>query len=90
MTRRVVTNDVAPETKSPPLGQLAQDARVDSAERRFAYTTAFFDVGDEPWVLETPDMDDRYIVLPSLRMTNLFEVPGQDNAEMAHSCFMDA
>ncbi len=38
------------------------------------YTTAFFDVGDEPRVLETPDMSDRYIVLPSLWMMNLFEV----------------
>jgi hypothetical protein len=55
------------------------------------YTTAFFDVGDEPWAFETPDVHDRYIVPPSVWMRNLVEVSmGQDNAKMAHSCFMDA
>lgn len=33
-----------------------------------------YNVGDEPWAFETPDVHDRYIAPSSLRMTNLFEV----------------
>jgi hypothetical protein len=41
------------------------------------YTTAFIDVGDEPWVLDQPDMGDRYFLLPMLSgWTDVFEVPG--------------
>ena len=42
------------------------------------YTTAFFDVGKEPWVLSVPDMKDRYSLLPMLDgWTNVFQVPGK-------------
>ena len=42
------------------------------------YTTAFFDVGKEPWVLSIPDMKDRYFLLPMLDgWTNVFQVPGK-------------
>ena len=41
------------------------------------YTTSFFDVGDEPWVLSVPDMKGRYFLLPFLDgWTNVFAVPG--------------
>ena len=41
------------------------------------YTTAFFDIGDEPWVLSAPDMKGRYFLLPFLDgWTNVFAVPG--------------
>jgi hypothetical protein len=33
------------------------------------YTTAFFDVGREPWVLGIPDMQDRYYLMPLLDTT---------------------
>ena len=42
------------------------------------YTTAFFDVGDEPWVLSVPDMKGRYFLLPFLDgWTNVFARPGK-------------
>src|SRR5262245_57522354 len=42
------------------------------------YTTAFFDVGKEPYVLSVPDMKDRYFLLPMLDgWTNVFQVPGK-------------
>jgi hypothetical protein len=42
------------------------------------YTTAFFDVGKEPWVLSLPDMKDRYFLMPMLDgWTDVFQVPGK-------------
>jgi len=42
------------------------------------YTTAFIDVGKEPWVLSIPDMKDRYFLMPMLDgWTNVFQVPGK-------------
>ena len=43
------------------------------------YTTAFLDVGKEPWVVGIPDMDDdRYALFPMLDgWTKVFEVPGK-------------
>ncbi len=42
------------------------------------YTTAFVDVGKEPWVLSIPDMKDRYFLFPMLDgWTTVFQVPGR-------------
>jgi hypothetical protein len=42
------------------------------------YTTAWIDVGKEPWVLSIPDMKDRYFLVPMLDgWTNVFQVPGK-------------
>ena len=42
------------------------------------YTTAWIDVGKEPWVLSIPDMKDRYFLFPMLDgWTNVFQVPGK-------------
>jgi hypothetical protein len=42
------------------------------------YTTAFMDVGKEPWVLSIPDMKDRYALFPMLDgWTTVFQVPGK-------------
>jgi hypothetical protein len=42
------------------------------------YTTAFFDVGNEPWVLSIPDMKGRYFLFPMLDgWTTVFQVPGK-------------
>ena len=42
------------------------------------YTTAFVDVGKEPWVLSIPDMKGRYSLLPMLDgWTTVFQVPGK-------------
>jgi hypothetical protein len=42
------------------------------------YTTAWFDVSKEPWVLSLPAMGDRYFLFPMLDgWTNVFQVPGK-------------
>jgi hypothetical protein len=85
MTRRVITNVVAPEGTRAPMGQVIKLREYPNASFRDVtapnadtlYTTAFFDVGDEPWVLSTPDFGDRYYLLPFLDgWTEVFEVPG--------------
>jgi hypothetical protein len=85
MTRRVVTNVAEPVGTRGPMGQMIKlrsypDATfrdVTAPNADTLYTTAFFDVGDEPWVLSVPDMKGRYFLLPFLDgWTNVFAVPG--------------
>lgn len=85
MTRRVMTNVAAPEGTRAPMGQLVKmRSYPDSSFRDVTapnadtlYTTAWIDVGKEPWVLSIPDMKDRYFMFPMLDgWTNVFEVPG--------------
>jgi hypothetical protein len=85
MTRRVVTNVAKPEGSRGPMGQLIKLRAYPDATYRDVtapnadtlYTTAFLDVGDEPWVLSVPDMKGRYFLLPFLDgWTNVFAVPG--------------
>src|SRR6476620_6137155 len=67
MTRRVITNVVEPKGTKGPMGQLIKLREYPNASFRDVtapnadtlYTTAFFDVGNEPWVLSIPDMKDR-------------------------------
>src|SRR5262249_47835002 len=86
MTRRVVTNVPRVEGTRGPMGQIIKlrqypdpsfrDVTAPNADT--LYTTAFFDVGKEPWVLSVPDMKDRYYLLPMLDgWTNVFAVPGK-------------
>lgn len=86
MTRRVVTNVAKPEGTRAPMGQIIRlrsypDAKfrdVTAPNADTLYTTSFFDVGKEPWVLSLPDMDGRYALFPLLDgWTNVFEVPGK-------------
>jgi hypothetical protein len=85
MTRRVITNVAKVEGTRGPMGQIIKlRAYPDASFRDITapnadtlYTTAFFDVGDEPWVLSAPDMKGRYFLLPFLDgWTNVFAVPG--------------
>jgi hypothetical protein len=86
MTRRVLTNVAAPEGSHAPMGQLIKlrqyptpafhDVTAPNADT--LYTTAFFDVGQEPWVLGIPDMKDRYYLMPMLDgWTTVFQAPGK-------------
>lgn len=86
MTRRVITNVAAPEGTRAPMGQLIKLRQYPNASFRDVtapnadtlYTTAFFGVGQEPWVLSIPDMKDRYYLMPMLDgWTNVFQVPGK-------------
>ena len=86
MTRRIMTNVAAPAGTRAPMGQLIKlreyptpafkDVTAPNADT--LYTTAFFDVGKEPWVIGVPDMKGRYFLLPLLDgWTNVFQVPGK-------------
>src|ERR1700757_1919964 len=86
MTRRVFTNVAAPVGTRGPMGQIIKLRQYPDASFRDVtapnadtlYTTAFFDVGGEPWVLSIPDMKDRYYLMPMLDgWTTVFQVPGK-------------
>jgi hypothetical protein len=87
MTRRVTTNVVSPSgAHGAPMGQLAllreyptpEFNAVTAPNADTLYTTGFFDVGKEPWVLSLPDMKDRYALFPMLDgWTTVFQVPGK-------------
>ncbi|MGE3871994.1 MAG: DUF1254 domain-containing protein, partial [Parvibaculaceae bacterium] len=86
MTRRVLTNVAKPEGTHAPMGQLIKLREYPNASFRDVtapnadtlYTTAFLDVGEEPWVLSLPDLNGRYALFPMLDgWTNVFQVPGK-------------
>ena len=86
MTRRIITNVAAPVGTRGPMGQIIKLRQYPDASFRDVtapnadtlYTTAFFDVGKEPWVLSIPDMNGRYALFPMLDgWTTVFQVPGK-------------
>ncbi len=86
MTRRVMTNVAAPAGTRAPMGQLIKLREYPNASFRDVtapnadtlYTTAFFDVGREPWVVGLPEMSGRYALFPFLDgWTTVFQVPGK-------------
>ena len=86
MTRRVITNVAAPVGTRAPMGQIIKLRKYPDASFRDVtapnadtlYTTAFLDVGKEPWVLSIPDMKGRYALFPMLDgWTTVFQVPGK-------------
>jgi len=85
MTRRIMTNVAAPAGTRAPMGQFMRARSYPDATFRDVtapnadtlYTTAWVDVGKEPWVLSIPDMKGRYFLFPMLDgWTNVFQVPG--------------
>lgn len=86
ITRRVLTNVAAPVGTRAPMGTIIKVRQYPDASFRDVtapnadtlYTTAFFDVGKEPWVLSIPDMKGRYFLMPMLDgWTTVFQVPGK-------------
>ncbi|MGE3709667.1 MAG: DUF1254 domain-containing protein [Hyphomicrobiaceae bacterium] len=86
MTRRVITNVVEPVGTRGPMGHIIKLRKYPDASFRDVtapnadtlYTTSFFDVGNEPWVLSIPDMNGRYALMPMLDgWTTVFDVPGK-------------
>lgn len=86
MSRRVMTNVEKPEGTRAPMGNLVRMRTYPNAAFRDVtapnadtlYTTGWFDVGKEPWVVSMPDMNDRYFLMPMLSgWTDVFEVPGK-------------
>ena len=70
MTRRVITNVAEPVGTRGPMGQIIKLREYPNSSFRditapnadTLYTTSFFDVGKEPWVLSIPDMKGRYFL----------------------------
>jgi hypothetical protein len=86
MTRKQITNVAIPDDRHAPMGEIVKmrsypDASFKSVTAPNAdtlYTSAFFDVSLEPWVLSVPEMGDRYYLLPMLDgWTDVFQVPGK-------------
>jgi len=86
MTRRVMTNVATPEATRAPMGQIMKARSYPNASFRDVtapnadtlYTTAWIDVGKEPWILSLPDMKGRYSLMPMLDgWTTVFQVPGK-------------
>jgi len=97
MTRRIVTNVAEADGTHAPMGQLvrmrsypdAADRDITAPNADTLYTTAFFEVGDEPWVLSVPDMRGRYFMLPLLDgWTNVFAVPGSRTTGSSAQTFL--
>ncbi len=97
MTRRIMTNVAAAEGTRAPMGTLiklrqypdASFTDVTAPNADTLYTTAWIDVGDEPWVLDQPDFGDRYFLLPLLSgWTDVFEVPGSRTTGGAAKTFL--
>jgi hypothetical protein len=85
-TRRSITNVVKAEGTKAPMGTMirlrsypnASFKDVTAPNADTLYTTAWFDVTKEPWVVSLPDMKGRFALFPMLDgWTNVFEVPGK-------------
>lgn len=86
ITRRIMTNVEKPEGTRAPMGQLVRMRKYPDASFKDVtapnadtlYTTAWVNVGSEPWVLSLPDAKDRFFLFPMLDgWTNVFQVPGK-------------
>lgn len=86
MTRRVMTNVAAANGSRAPMGHLIKMREYPNASFRDVtapnadtlYTTAWIDVGAEPWVFSIPDLKGRYALFPMLDgWTDVFQVPGK-------------
>ena len=97
MTRRRLTNVTKADETRAPMGQIVKMRSYPDASYRditgpnadTLYTTAFPDVGDEPWVLSAPDMKGRYFMLPFLDgWTSVFAGPGSRTAGTQAQTFL--
>jgi hypothetical protein len=86
LTRRSFTNVAAPDGKNAPMGYFlnvpkyppASDKRVTAPNADTLYSTAWIDVGKEPYILQVPDEHGRYYLMPMLDgWTNVFADPGK-------------
>jgi len=85
-TRRVMTNTAEPKGTHAPMGRFVRMRAYPDASFRDVtapnadtlYSTAWLDLGKEPYVLSLPDMGDRYFLMPMLSgWTDVFAVPGK-------------
>ncbi|MFO0875906.1 MAG: DUF1254 domain-containing protein [Gemmataceae bacterium] len=86
MTRRVMTNVATVEGTRGPMGQFVNLRQYPTAAFRDVtapnadtlYSTAWIDVGKEPYIVSIPNEKGRYFLLPMLSgWTDVFAVPGK-------------
>ncbi len=86
MTRRVMTNAAQRAGTRAPVGWIVNMESYPTAEFRDVtapnadtlYSTAWFEVGKEPYILTIPDEADRFFLMPLLSgWTDVFAVPGK-------------
>ena len=96
LTRRNFTNVAEPDGKSAPMGYFvnvpkyppASDKRVTAPNADTLYSTAWIDVGKEPYILHVPDEHGRYYLMPMLSgWTNVFADPGKRTTGTAAADF---
>jgi len=85
MTRRVMTNAEKPEGVHAPMGQFANVREYPTAAFKEVtapnadtlYSLAWLDLSHGPWVLQLPDEQGRYYLMPMLEgWTDVFADPG--------------
>jgi hypothetical protein len=85
MTRRVLTNVAVPTGWQAPMGQFGSRREYPNATNKDVtapntdtlYSSAWIDLSKEPYILSTPDMGDRYFLMPMLSgWTDVFQDPG--------------
>ena len=86
ITRRIMTNVVAPEGMRAPMGQFANARQYPTAAFRDVtapnadtlYSTGWIDVAREPYILSLPDEHERYYLFPIYSAwTDVIAVPGK-------------
>ena len=96
LTRRNFTNVAKPDGKSAPMGYFvnvpkypaASDKRVTAPNADTLYSTAWIDVGKEPYVLHVPDEHGRFYLMPMLSgWTDVFADPGKRTTGTAAADF---
>ena len=85
-SRRVLTNVTEASALKAPMGEFARARTYPNAAFRDVtapnadtlYTSAWLDLGKEPYVLSLPDAHGRYYLMPMLdAWTTVFQVPGK-------------
>jgi hypothetical protein len=96
LTRRNFTNVVKNDGKNAPMGVFvnipkypaADDHRVTAPNADTLYSTAWIDVGKEPYILHVPDEHGRYYLMPMLSgWTDVFADPGKRTTGTAAADF---
>ena len=96
LTRRNFTNVAAPDGKNAPMGYFvnvpkyppASDKRVTAPNADTLYSTAWIDVGKEPYILHVPDEHGRFYLMPMLSgWTDVFADPGKRTTGTAAADF---
>lgn len=85
LTRRQITNVAKPDERHAPMGTFAHMRQYPTAEFKTVtapnadtlYSSAWLDLSNGPYVLELPEMGNRYFLMPILdAWTNVFADPG--------------